>query len=569
VVPSTATNQNIVWSVVSGEATISGTTVTPSAAGTLTLKATVTNGATPTVDFPQNFNVTVKPAPVTVTLNSVDADGKVDPFAPTTKITLTFSQSVSGLTKEDITIAAAGASFKKGELTATGGGEYELEVEALLDVGPNAGINVTVTATGATGTQTATLYPWIGIDEELVMDIGTDASLPLGGWYKQTADITITSTWVPIATTEHPFTGVFDGGGFEIKPDVGNVSFVVTSAAFRATDGATIRNVHIGAGSITTSANVLAGIVHSPKNTVIEHCSNAANLKSANASGLAAGIFYASSEGGAGVVTDCWNTGNITGGTRAAGIGVNATYSITVERCYNTGAITCEGAAESATVYAGGIAALVSSGGSIVACYNTGTVTVAEGKLIYAGGITANPAGTISAHGSVTACYNTGTVTTAVAQQSSGKIYMGGIAGYCSSTYPVVTASYSAGEVSYTGTSGSGSNIRVGGVIGYTTYASANTPQSPVITGCYWTAPSVPSATIPSGGIGGKLVSGKTEATSEPSDDGASPFASDAWPASIDSGWGIGNGSASGQYWKSLGSWGSGTPTYPKLWFED
>ncbi|KAA6312623.1 hypothetical protein EZS27_036475, partial [termite gut metagenome] len=49
----------------------------------------------------------------------------------------------------------------------------------------------------------------------------------------------------------------------------------------------------------------------------------------------------------------------------------------------------------------------------------------------------------------------------------------------------------------------------------------------------------------------------------------AQAFSSSAWPAS-DSGknWGVGTSGTDGVYWKSIGSWNGGTPTYPTLYWE-
>jgi hypothetical protein len=62
VVPGNATNQTIVWTasgagVTAG--TVSGASVTPSEEGTLTLTATIANGATASTAFTKTFTVTV------------------------------------------------------------------------------------------------------------------------------------------------------------------------------------------------------------------------------------------------------------------------------------------------------------------------------------------------------------------------------------------------------------------------------------------------------------------------------------------------------------------------------
>ena len=70
VVPSNATNQTIVWSVQSAGttgATITGSTLNTTGDGTVTVLATIVNGATPTTPYTQPFNITVTKATLTGT----------------------------------------------------------------------------------------------------------------------------------------------------------------------------------------------------------------------------------------------------------------------------------------------------------------------------------------------------------------------------------------------------------------------------------------------------------------------------------------------------------------------
>lgn len=62
VVPATATNTTIVWSVNDAGttgATIADATLSTTGAGTVVVTATIVNGATETTDYTQNFNITV------------------------------------------------------------------------------------------------------------------------------------------------------------------------------------------------------------------------------------------------------------------------------------------------------------------------------------------------------------------------------------------------------------------------------------------------------------------------------------------------------------------------------
>jgi len=71
VVPSDATNKTIVWSVQSagttGATITGGNTLNTTAAGTVTVRATIASGATATTDYTQDFNISVTAKQVTGT----------------------------------------------------------------------------------------------------------------------------------------------------------------------------------------------------------------------------------------------------------------------------------------------------------------------------------------------------------------------------------------------------------------------------------------------------------------------------------------------------------------------
>jgi len=75
--PATATNRNITWSVYNAGgtgATISGNMLSADFAGLITVRATITNGATATTNFTQDFNIDVEQATgvAGITINSAD-----------------------------------------------------------------------------------------------------------------------------------------------------------------------------------------------------------------------------------------------------------------------------------------------------------------------------------------------------------------------------------------------------------------------------------------------------------------------------------------------------------------
>lgn len=144
----------------------------------------------------------------------------------------------------------------------------------------------------------------------------------------------------------------------------------------------------------------------------IENCHN---LGLMTANGGAYGI-----SNGSNSINYCSNVANITA-TFSYGIG----YSKTILNCYNTGDIT--GASVAAGI----------GHGNIMFCYNDGTIsTNIKGSGwddIYLGGISANGTSVIES------CYNTGTIKAT----SSAAGYVGGIAGECTS----ITNCYNKGYV--------------------------------------------------------------------------------------------------------------------------
>jgi hypothetical protein len=118
--PSNATNRTIVWSVANAGttgATVSGTTLNTTAAGTVTVRATITNGATATTNYTQNFTITIASNMVSATFNSVTANGSST--QTTTQLTLTFSQAITGLTASDITLSGV-SGVVRGSLSGSG-----------------------------------------------------------------------------------------------------------------------------------------------------------------------------------------------------------------------------------------------------------------------------------------------------------------------------------------------------------------------------------------------------------------------------------------------------------------
>lgn len=179
--------------------------------------------------------------------------------------------------------------------------------------------------------------------------------------------------WTPIGKDFHEFSGVFDGKGHVVEGL--KVSNVADAGLFGVAKGAAIKNLVVR-GSVTGTGNA-AGILAKAKNEActIENCGNeAAVTVTKSGGGYAGGILgitftgvqiarcynrsavtstgstsssraggivgYISGSNGEAKVNTCYNTGNITSDSYAAGVFAGYVgYSLTVSSCYNTGKI--------------------------------------------------------------------------------------------------------------------------------------------------------------------------------------------------------------------------------------
>ena len=142
---------------------------------------------------------------------------------------------------------------------------------------------------------------------------------------------------------------------------------------------------------------------------------------------------------------------------------------------WNQGAVTGSYATGTATAdsRAGGLAAELTVGGTVIASYATGAVSV-TGDGGVAGGLVGSMS---SASTAVRASYATGAVSTSGAGTSMAPNKLGGLAGQISGTAPVIVASYSIGTV----TGGTGGNSR-GGLVG----ALVSSATASQVTNSYW-----------------------------------------------------------------------------------
>ncbi len=184
----------------------------------------------------------------------------------------------------------------------------------------------------------------------LTEDIDMNNSIP--------SSIEYVSSGFPIASTNTPFCGHFDGCGHSVNMVLSNI-WGGRYGVFGTIDGATVSNLTI-TGNISSSTPVsIGGICVINKNGTIVGCINNATI-----SGDSAGGICCTNNGG--IISNCVNNGTISGAVRAGGIcGIN--YSGTISNCINTASISAE-------MFVDGICGF-NSGGTITNCSNTGTVT--------------------------------------------------------------------------------------------------------------------------------------------------------------------------------------------------
>lgn len=184
--------------------------------------------------------------------------------------------------------------------------------------------------------------------------------------------------WTPIGTADAPFTGVFDGGGFTVS------HYKITKAPAKAENGVgffgnaggTIRNLTV-AGTIRISGPAIIG-------GVVGTNANAGKTTTLT-------------------LTQCHNTGDITGAGMIGGILGEAVEAPVIEQCSNTGKLS---SASSEFTQIGGIASVhpesfrIYSHFTPTACFNTGDITVENGVACG-----------LVVKGQLESCYNLGTIT--------------------------------------------------------------------------------------------------------------------------------------------------------------
>ncbi|MGN0442593.1 MAG: GLUG motif-containing protein [Acutalibacteraceae bacterium] len=250
------------------------------------------------------------------------------------------------------------------------------------------------------------------------------------------------TSWTPIGNDSNKYTGTFDGQGHTVS----GLYFNGTSTDYVGLfgylgSGGEIKNTGV-IDSYFNGANSVGGVCGNKASGKITNCYNTGTV---SGSGYVGGVCGSNSSSG--TITDCYNTGTVSGSGYVGGVcGYNSAATIT--NCYNIGTVSATGD------NAGGVCG-DNYKGTIADCYNTGTVSGSS----HVGGVCGF---NYYYNSAITGCYNTGTV--------SGKSYVGGVCGLNNDSTKI-TGCYNTGTVSATGD-------YVGGVCGVN-YNSGK------ITGCY------------------------------------------------------------------------------------
>lgn len=290
---------------------------------------------------------------------------------------------------------------------------------------------------------------------------------------KLTSDIDLTGKeWTPIGCYNSYsdcvyYGGTFDGAGHMVSGlTINNAK--TYQALFGYVKGGTIQDLTVK-GSVKTStksSSYAAGIVSYGNPVTIKNCTNEVDV-TASAKGYAAGVCAYVINGSK--LESCTNKGMVSGyGDYVGGVAGTVTGSTTtITGCFNHGVVTNTGKPSSYAYSTGGIAGGISTGVTVERCGNTGNIT---STLKRTGGIAGSAGGTINA------CFNTGTIT--------GIYGVGGIAGDSGTSDAKVTGCYNTGDVKGVSPSASFKDTNakgIGGIIG----GVGGTSYKASVSGCY------------------------------------------------------------------------------------
>lgn len=290
---------------------------------------------------------------------------------------------------------------------------------------------------------------------------------------KLTSDIDLAGKeWTPIGCCNSNsdcvyYGGTFDGAGHTVSGlTINNAKKY--QALFGYVKGGTIQDLTVkgSVSSSATSSPYAAGIVSYGNPVTIKNCTNEVDV-TASAKGYAAGVCAYLGTGSK--MESCANKGSVSGyGDYVGGVAGTVTGSTTtITGCFNHGVVINTGKPGSMNYCTGGIAGGIATGVTVERCGNTGNIT---STLKRTGGIAGSAGGTINA------CFNTGTIT--------GIYGVGGIAGDSGTSDAKVTGCYNTGDVKGVSPSASFKDTNakgIGGIIG----GVGGTNYKASVSGCY------------------------------------------------------------------------------------
>ncbi len=245
------------------------------------------------------------------------------------------------------------------------------------------------------------------------------------------------NSWTPIGNRSNPFSGIFDGRGHEISgiyintelSDQGLFGYIDDSDSYECE----VKNVGV-VDSYIHGLRYVGGVVGASGHGTVTNCYNTGNISGDYLIGGVVGF-------NRGTVSGSYNSGTVSGTSPVGGVVGDNDYYGTIYNCYNSGTV-------SGTNSVGGVAG--DNSGTVSNCYNigkvSGTINVGDTSNCVGGIVGCN-----TGEGAIIAnCYNLGNV--------SGTEVIGGIAGE-NGDYGIITSCYNLGNVS-------GAGEHIGGVLG-------------------------------------------------------------------------------------------------------
>ena len=258
VTPANATNQTIVWNVQNAGmtgATVSGNTLSITAAGTVIVRGTITNGLTASSDYTEDFTITVNPAPVTDATLAPDTGSfdrnPTNQADVTTTVTWGDATGIIDVKAGGVSIGADNYSvsgdtliIRKGYLAAQATGSLPLTIE--FDAGAAATLTISITDT----------TPPIISPVSRIYDLNAPAGVTTGITWNSASSITNVVYSVSPDTTLY----TLDTGDYTVSDDTLTIKSSFLSGLSLTTGAALEFDITFNTGvTATLTVNVVNG----------------------------------------------------------------------------------------------------------------------------------------------------------------------------------------------------------------------------------------------------------------------------------------------------------------------